>query len=196
MSVPRTRLRKSCCSARPHTADEGPPCWGVSEAATGSSPLRVSLRVRRLRSTVIDGAYAVESRSGTGEVALEINSPAFLPQTGRCPGTRPGNPRRAVARRPPDATLLTALGAPRDTVMDDYLAGNTYRAKENAAALAAMPLAQAAVYKPMPDVRPEYLNSGFQEVTSRYGTFDRYLDKALGLGHRDVRDLREDLPVG
>ncbi|MFB7415632.1 tyrosine-protein phosphatase [Streptomyces sp. NPDC056121] len=95
-----------------------------------------------------------------------------------------------------NATLLTALGVPRDTVMDDYLASNTYRAKENAATLAAMPPAQAAVYKPMLDVRPEYLNSGFQEVTSRYGTFDRYLDKALGLSHRDVRDLREDLLVG
>ncbi|MFE5045724.1 tyrosine-protein phosphatase [Streptomyces sp. NPDC056637] len=95
-----------------------------------------------------------------------------------------------------NATLLTALGVPRDTVTDDYLASNTYRAKENAATLAAMPPAQAAVYKPMLDVRPEYLNSGFQEVANRYGTFDRYLDKALGLSHRDVRELREDLLVG
>ncbi|MFI9781039.1 tyrosine-protein phosphatase [Streptomyces sp. NPDC051956] len=95
-----------------------------------------------------------------------------------------------------NATLLTALGVPHETVTADYLASNTYRAKENAATLAAMPPAQAAVYKPLLDVRPEYLNSGFQEVKSRYGTFDRYLDKALGLSHRDVRDLREDLLVG
>ncbi|WP_406105904.1 tyrosine-protein phosphatase [Streptomyces sp. NBC_01003] len=95
-----------------------------------------------------------------------------------------------------NATLLTALGVPRETVTADYLASNTYRAKENAAMLAAMPPAQAAVYKPLLDVRPEYLNSGFQEVTSRYGTFDHYLDKSLGLSHRDVRDLREDLLVG
>ncbi|MFE5029275.1 hypothetical protein ACFRAO_39785 [Streptomyces sp. NPDC056656] len=27
-------------------------------------------------------------------------------------------------------------------------------------------------------------------------TFDHYLDKALGLSHHDVRDLREDLLVG
>jgi len=52
------------------------------------------------------------------------------------------------------AALLTALGVPRETVMKDYLASNDYRAEANAAALAAMPAEQAAVYKPMLDVRP------------------------------------------
>ncbi|NED82509.1 tyrosine-protein phosphatase, partial [Streptomyces sp. SID11233] len=55
------------------------------------------------------------------------------------------------------AALLTALGVPRETVTDDYLASNTYRAAGNAAALAAMPADQAAVYKPLLDVRREYL---------------------------------------
>lgn len=94
------------------------------------------------------------------------------------------------------AVLLTALGVPRATVMDDYLASNTYRAEENAAALAQLPEAMRPAYKALLDVRPEYLNAGFDQVAASYGSFDRYLDKALGLNAKDVRDLRGDLLVG
>ncbi|MFI0717765.1 tyrosine-protein phosphatase [Streptomyces sp. NPDC021224] len=94
------------------------------------------------------------------------------------------------------ATLLTALGVPRATVMQDYLASNTYRAAENAAALAQLPEAMRPAYKALLDVRPEYLNAGFGEVAQKYGSFDRYLDKALGFDSRDVRDLRRQLLVG
>ena len=95
-----------------------------------------------------------------------------------------------------NAALLTALGVPRTTVMADYLASNDYRAEANAAALASMPPAQAAVYKPLLDVRPEYLNSGFQEVGERFGSFSSYERRALGLDAKDIRDLKRDLLVG
>lgn len=95
-----------------------------------------------------------------------------------------------------NAALLTALGVPRSTVMADYLASNDYRAEANAAALASMPPAQAAVYKPLLDVRPEYLNSGFEEVGKTFGSFGAYEKKALGLDARDLRDLKRDLLVG
>ncbi|MEU6101131.1 tyrosine-protein phosphatase [Streptomyces flaveolus] len=94
------------------------------------------------------------------------------------------------------ATLLTALGVPRETVMKDYLASNVYRAEANAAALAAMPAAQAAVYKPMLDVRAAYLNSGFDEVEEAYGSFAAYERKALGLDARELRALKAELLVG
>ncbi|GAA4808709.1 tyrosine-protein phosphatase [Streptomyces ziwulingensis] len=94
------------------------------------------------------------------------------------------------------ATLLTALGVPRATVMKDYLASNDYRAEANAAALAAMPAAQAAVYKPMLDVRAEYLNSGFAEVADAYGSFGTYTKKALGLDAKELRHLKAELLVG
>jgi len=94
------------------------------------------------------------------------------------------------------AALLTALGVPRSTVMQDYLASNDYRAEANAAALASMPAAQAAVYKPLLDVRAEYLNSGFDEVGEEYGSFGAYGKKALGLDAEDVRELKRDLLVG
>ncbi|MGW4547404.1 tyrosine-protein phosphatase [Streptomyces violaceorubidus] len=94
------------------------------------------------------------------------------------------------------AALLTALGVPRETVTADYLASNAYRAEANAAALAALPAGQAAVYKPLLDVRASYLNSGFDEVEHAYGSFAGYEKKALGLDARELRRLKKDLLVG
>ncbi|MEV6973065.1 tyrosine-protein phosphatase [Kitasatospora sp. NPDC093806] len=94
------------------------------------------------------------------------------------------------------AALLTALGVPRETVEADYLASNTYRAAEIAATLAQLPPAYQAVYKPLLDVRPEYLNAGFDEVQRTFGSFDAYLASGLGLDRRDLRDLRSQLLVG
>ncbi|MCX4747193.1 tyrosine-protein phosphatase [Kitasatospora sp. NBC_01287] len=94
------------------------------------------------------------------------------------------------------AALLTALGVPSDTVMADYLASNTYRAALNAATLAKLPPAYQAIYKPLLDVRPEYLNAGFDEVTKDFGSFNGYLKNGLGLDNRDLRDLKAQLLVG
>ncbi|MEU4652625.1 tyrosine-protein phosphatase [Streptomyces sp. NPDC023723] len=94
------------------------------------------------------------------------------------------------------AALLTALGVPRATVLADYLASNDYRAEANAAALAALPAAQAAVYKPMLDVRAEYLNAGFEEVEDAYGSFGAYEKQALGLDAKELRHLKSELLVG
>ncbi|MFE2145576.1 tyrosine-protein phosphatase [Streptomyces sp. NPDC059456] len=95
-----------------------------------------------------------------------------------------------------NAALLTALGVPGDTVMADYLASNDYRKAANDAILSHLPAPQAAVYKPMLDVRPEYLNSGYDEVKARYGTFDRYLKDGLGIDARELKQLKKDLLVG
>ncbi|MDY0811895.1 tyrosine-protein phosphatase [Kitasatospora purpeofusca] len=94
------------------------------------------------------------------------------------------------------AALLTALGVPRETVEADYLASNTYRAAEIAATLAQLPPAYQAIYKPLLDVRSEYLAAGFDEVQRKFGSFDAYLESGLGLDRRDLRDLRSQLLVG
>ncbi|MEV0188122.1 tyrosine-protein phosphatase [Kitasatospora purpeofusca] len=94
------------------------------------------------------------------------------------------------------AALLTALGVPRETVEADYLASNTYRAAEIAATLAQLPPAYQAIYKPLLDVRSEYLAAGFDEVQQKFGSFDGYLKSGLGLDKRDLRDLRSQLLVG
>lgn len=94
------------------------------------------------------------------------------------------------------ATILTALGVPTATVFEDYLASNTYRAAENAATLAAMPESMRAAYAPMLEVRPTYLQSGFDQVKSEFGTFDAYLRKGVRLSSKDLAALRDLLLVG
>ncbi|MFE4262555.1 tyrosine-protein phosphatase [Streptomyces sp. NPDC056883] len=95
-----------------------------------------------------------------------------------------------------NASLLTALGVPSETVMADYLASNDYRKAANDAILSHLPAAQAAVYKPMLDVRPEYLNAGYEEVRSKFGSFDNYLESGLGIDGRELKQLKKDLLVG
>ncbi|MFE5625314.1 tyrosine-protein phosphatase [Streptomyces virginiae] len=94
------------------------------------------------------------------------------------------------------ATLLTALGVPRETVEADYLASNDYRRAANDAILSHLSAQQAAVYKPLLDVRPEYLNAGYDEVEATYGSFDRYLKDGLGIDARELKQLKKDLLVG
>ncbi|WP_424893228.1 tyrosine-protein phosphatase [Streptomyces sp. XH2] len=91
------------------------------------------------------------------------------------------------------AALLTALGVDRDTVMRDYLATNEYRAKEVEEILDQLPPRDAAVLKPVFEARPGYLNASFGEVEDRYGTFDNYLRKGLGLDDRVLTGLRNAL---
>lgn len=85
------------------------------------------------------------------------------------------------------AALLTALGVPRETVFQDYLLSNTYLAASNAATLAAVPEAIRPGYRAVLDVRESYLQAGFDEVATKYGTFDDYLRAGLGLSAKDLR---------
>ncbi|MER5885275.1 tyrosine-protein phosphatase [Streptomyces sp. NPDC001941] len=91
------------------------------------------------------------------------------------------------------ATLLNALGVPSDTVLDDYLASNTYRAAANKAVLDHLPAEQAKVYKPMLDVREEYLNAGYAQLSSDFGSFGAYLRKGIAVDARQRAELREEL---
>lgn len=95
-----------------------------------------------------------------------------------------------------NAALLTALGVPEETVMADYLASNTFRAAANEAMLSHLPAPQAAVYKPLLDVRPEYLDASFTEVREEYGSFRSYLKQGLGIDAHELKDLKRDLLVG
>jgi protein-tyrosine phosphatase len=94
------------------------------------------------------------------------------------------------------AALLTALGVPAETVMADYLASNDYNAASNAATLASLPAAYAAIYKPLLAVDPAYLNSGFSEVQKQYGSFGSYLKQGLGLDAHTLNRLKSQLLVG
>ncbi|MBR7827906.1 tyrosine-protein phosphatase [Actinospica sp. MGRD01-02] len=85
------------------------------------------------------------------------------------------------------AIVLTALGADRDTVLEDYLLTNQRATEGRGAPARAKLLAllrqlvgDRQPIAPLLDVRREYLQAAFEEAETKYGTFDAYLRKALG----------------
>jgi protein-tyrosine phosphatase len=94
------------------------------------------------------------------------------------------------------AVLLTLLGVPRQTVMADYLASNTYLADKNKAMFAALPPDRLAVLEPVFTVRAAFLEAAFAEVQARYGAFDSYLHDGLGLDAAALARLRSRFLVG
>jgi protein-tyrosine phosphatase len=92
------------------------------------------------------------------------------------------------------AIVLTALGADRDTVFEDYLLTNQRAAEGRGAPTRAKLLAllrqlvgERQPIAPLLDVRREYLQAAFDEAETKYGTFDAYLREALGA---DLDSLR------
>jgi protein-tyrosine phosphatase len=96
------------------------------------------------------------------------------------------------------AVLLTLLGVPQDTVMQDYLLSNAYYLDSPAvqAELKAMPAAEAAVYTPLLEVRSSYLEAGLAQVAASYGSMYDYAVHGLGLSPRTIAELRAKLLVG
>ncbi len=96
------------------------------------------------------------------------------------------------------AVLLTLLGVPRDTVLQDYLRSNEnyYDSPAVQAQLAAMPAAEAAIYQHFLDVEPAYLQAGLDQVTASYGSMAGYATKGLGLNPRTLAKLRQKLLAG
>lgn len=96
------------------------------------------------------------------------------------------------------AALLTLLGVPAKTVMDDYLLSNTYYLNSPAvqAQLAAMPAAARAAYTPFMEVRAQYLQAGLDRVKKEYGSMENYFTKGLGLSRSAVAALKAKLLIG
>lgn len=93
------------------------------------------------------------------------------------------------------AIVLTLLGVPRETVMQDYLLSNERLAAKNAATLSALVASRskipAAYLEPVLTVKPAYIEAAFAEVERRYGSFENYAHNGLGLSREEIRRLRE-----
>jgi protein-tyrosine phosphatase len=96
------------------------------------------------------------------------------------------------------AVLLTLLGVPQATIVQDYLLSNTYYYDSPAvqAELNAMPAAESAVYAPLLEVQASYLQAGFAQVTASYGSMYGYAVHGLGLTPQTIAKLRHKLLVG
>ena len=105
------------------------------------------------------------------------------------------------------AIILSALGVPRDTIVADYHLSTTYRRpqwempKIDTVAQANNPVAMffakyqqnPAAAKPQPlkeaDGTP-FLSHAFNEIDSRWGSVDNYLEQEIGLTKLDLAALR------
>ena len=94
------------------------------------------------------------------------------------------------------AAVLTALGVPKATVMQDYLASNTYlQAKNEKTYAQTAALIDRTLLEPVLTVKKQYLDASFDEVAAKYKTFDKYL-AAVGVTKADHQQLQDELLAG
>jgi protein-tyrosine phosphatase len=110
-----------------------------------------------------------------------------------------GQDRTGVAA----ALILSALGVPRVTILEDYHLSTTFRRPENEMPefdpakfpnnRAAVPSAQTRLAKPQPLLGPTgraHLEEAFDEIDKRWGSVEAYLSQELGVGPRELEQLR------
>lgn len=92
--------------------------------------------------------------------------------------------------------LLSALGASRQTIMEDYLLTNDYNATTIARASAALdrtpmdPQTKRQMTFGMGAVYEEYLEAAFAALDETYGSVEAYLAEELGVGAAEREVLR------
>lgn len=95
------------------------------------------------------------------------------------------------------AILLSIANVPFDIIMQDYLLTNTYSAASINAQIAAIQTqdgaAAATSDAPLFGVQESFLQAGFDQVQSSYGTMSSYLTMGLGLSQSIIDTLHDRL---
>jgi protein-tyrosine phosphatase len=106
------------------------------------------------------------------------------------------------------AILLSALGVPWETVREDYLLSNGYRAEEVEGRLAKLREMAAASQGVAPEdvdmaganafyvLEGSYIDASLDEAVARFGSMEGYIRDGLGLSDEEVAKLRATLLVG
>jgi len=138
--------------------------------------------------------FAIKNAEQYGKILQRIVA-GDLPAVEHCTS---GKDRTGVF----SAILLTALGVPRETVLQDYLLTEHYllapdsmestRAQLQKIFGLAQPPDDATV-KAIMTMRPETLEATFNSITATYGSFDSYLRDAVKLSDADRAVLRQRL---
>jgi protein-tyrosine phosphatase len=94
------------------------------------------------------------------------------------------------------AMILSALGVPEETVYEDYLATNRYRAGYKRWITRLVPIyslfrTRGEDLEPLLDARRPYLEASFDTIEAHYGTVDNYLETRLGLSSEEREHLRQ-----
>jgi protein-tyrosine phosphatase len=94
------------------------------------------------------------------------------------------------------AMVLLALGVPRETVFEDYMATNRYRAGYKKWITRLVPIyslfrTRGADIEPLLDARRPYLQASLDTIEERYGSVPAYLEQGLGVSPEEQVRLRE-----
>lgn len=136
---------------------------------------------------LVEGEYSREHYRAFLRLLLEQRSGALLYH---CTA---GKDRAGVATM----LILSALGVPMETIMEDYLLTNKYTAAEREAVCA-----EARLYSDDPalqfalqafeSVRESYLNNALRSISEHYGSLENYLAEALDFGPAECAALRDN----
>jgi protein-tyrosine phosphatase len=95
------------------------------------------------------------------------------------------------------AILLRILGVPMDTVLEDYMLSKEYSLAARQKELMMLRLFKgdeaADKLSVLLGVEKAWLIAAFDEIDKQYGSFDGYVDQALGLAPAQVQQLRNSL---
>jgi protein-tyrosine phosphatase len=100
------------------------------------------------------------------------------------------------------AILLTALGVPREVVIQDYLLSNQYLLAPDTIENTAADLQRAFGLQEPPDIatvrtimtsKPETLEGALDQIEKKYGSFEGYLRDALHFSDSNLAALRRRL---
>jgi protein-tyrosine phosphatase len=93
------------------------------------------------------------------------------------------------------ALVLTALGVPYETVMQDFLLSNVMLDAEALKKDGMLKMISTSlppeVAKPLIAVEPAYLDAGFEQIRTDYGSVESYLEKELGVGPKEIKLLKK-----
>jgi len=138
--------------------------------------------------------YAIEYAPQYGIVLRRLVA-GDLPAIVHCSG---GKDRTGVF----SAILLTALGIPRETVIQDYLLTSRYALAADSLDRTAVDLKRILGLPQLPaplvvqaimTTKPEKLEATFDTIISTFGSFDNYLRNGLQISEADLAVLRERL---
>jgi protein-tyrosine phosphatase len=95
------------------------------------------------------------------------------------------------------AIVLTALGVPYATVLEDYLRSNDiYQARYfklgNDLTKTGM-MREPGLLRPILELHAGYLEAAFDEIGQRFGTFSQFMNRGLGMDAQSVDRLRAAL---
>jgi len=146
----------------------------------------------------IHRALVNEAREQYGTLLKEIADPANRPFVFHCSH---GIHRTGTAA----AILLSILGVPWDTIEEDYLLSNEYRADEIEKRLDELRQAASQTLGIRPSevdmtnmrafyvLEAAYIDAAYDDIVGEYGSMENYVRNELGLTEDDIRRLRRDL---